>query len=287
MITAKLVLKNLWKSFLIARNSRLPSVLKREVIRGVWVLDRINIKRRSSINLIGYHITFLGEASFRYLFAEIFVNEVYLFETDTDKPVIFDCGSNIGMSVLFFKKLYPYANITAFEPDPSTFAVLDKNIKDNVLSGVTAHQVALGGRDGMVDFYRDDDEKSSSLLMSTLRNRHKGRHIKVPIKRLSSFVDSEIDLLKIDIEGAETDLIRDLVTTGKLRNARRIHLEYHHHIESERDSLSVVLGLLEGAGFGYQIRSEPDLRAPEGSFQDIAIYCYRKEKWRPSEDGSL
>ena len=58
------------------------------------------------IELLGYKISFMGEAHLRWLFGEIFMDASYFFHTDNDRPLIFDCGSNIGMSVLFFKKLY-------------------------------------------------------------------------------------------------------------------------------------------------------------------------------------
>jgi hypothetical protein len=74
------------------------------------------------IELLGYKISFMGEAHLRWLFGEIFMDASYFFHTDNDRPLIFDCGSNIGMSVLFFKKLYQNARIIAFEPDPATFA---------------------------------------------------------------------------------------------------------------------------------------------------------------------
>src|SRR5688500_10055596 len=53
---------------------------------------------------------------------EIFVREIYRFETDIRNPVIIDCGSNIGLSVLYFHKSYPGARILAFEPDAGNFS---------------------------------------------------------------------------------------------------------------------------------------------------------------------
>ena len=124
--------------------------------------------------------------------------------------------------------------------------------------------------------------------MSTLRQRHSGPSIVVPARRLSEFISTDIDLLKIDIEGAEREVLNDLATTGKLRNVRRLHLEYHHHIDASEDNLSSVLGLMEENGFGYQLRADvhqwpaEEQRSggrqwpTEASFQDISIYCYQK-----------
>jgi tRNA1(Val) A37 N6-methylase TrmN6 len=44
---------------------------------------------------------------------------------------VFDCGANIGFATIFFKWLFPKARIYAFEPDPATYALLEKNVKTN------------------------------------------------------------------------------------------------------------------------------------------------------------
>jgi FkbM family methyltransferase len=179
------------------------------------------------------------------------------------------------MSVLFFKKLYPNARIVAFEPDPITFETLRHNVNQNGLSDVDLHQIAIGERAGTIELFRDASPDSSSLVMSTLRQRHAGPGVMVPVRR-SEFISSEIDLLKIDIEGAEDAVLSDLTSSGKLRQAKRLHLEYHHHIDASADKLSGMLRLIEENGFGYQLRADSQPWPSEATFQDISIYCYRK-----------
>ena len=228
------------------------------------------------IDILGFRIKYLGESHFRYLINEVFLEGSYCFTAETESPLIFDCGSNIGASVLFFKKIYPKSRIVAFEPDPFTFDVLSENIAVNCLSNVQARRGALGAVDGEVEFYRDEAPESSSLLMSTIRERHSGPAVKVPAFRLSQFISSDVDLLKIDIEGAERDVLHDLAETGKLKYARRIHLEYHHHIDTSKDDLSSLLRLMENHGYGYQMRSSPWKWPIESEFQDVSIYFYKK-----------
>ncbi len=59
---------------------------------------------------------------------EIFVEEVYRFQSDTNTPLIIDCGSNIGLSIIYFKRLFPEAKIIGFEPDNEIFKILENNI---------------------------------------------------------------------------------------------------------------------------------------------------------------
>jgi hypothetical protein len=112
--------------------------------------------------------------------------------------------------------------------------------------------------------------------MSTLRQRHDGPGVTVPARCLSDFISSEIDLLKLDIEGAEDAVMGDLASTGKLRQIKCLHLEYHHHIDASADKLSSMLQLIEKNGFGYQLQTHNQRWPSEASFQDISIYCYRK-----------
>src|SRR5204862_7255452 len=55
--------------------------------------------------------------SFIWQFREIFVDEFYQFPTTSPNPVIFDCGTNIGTSIAYFRQTYPGARIVAFEAD--------------------------------------------------------------------------------------------------------------------------------------------------------------------------
>ena len=255
-------------------HSPLPKRFQKEIVRAHRSLGRPITS--NPVDLLGYKITFNGETHFRHLFNGIFVQAPYFFRATNDRPLIFDCGSNIGMSVLFFKKLYPNARIVAFEPDPFTFETLRRNVEQNRLSDVDLHQIALDDRVAEIEFFRDVSPESSSLTMSTLPQRHSGPSVVVPARRLSEFISSEVDLLKIDIEGAEDAVLTDLSRTGKLRQAKRLHLEYHHHIDGSVDKFSSTLRLIEENGFGYQMRADSFPWPAEGVFQDVAIYCYRK-----------
>ncbi len=99
----------------------------------------------------------------------------------------------------------------------------------------------------------------------------------VPQERLSSFFDQEIDFLKLDVEGAETGVLRDLIAADSLRHIRQLSIEYHHHIDAADDSFSKFLGALEQQGFGYQIKAQLLPGKPAGHFQDILVAAYRKD----------
>jgi FkbM family methyltransferase len=229
---------------------------------------------RPSQHILDFDVQYLNVHSLRYLYREIFVREEYLFPCEIQTPVIFDCGANIGMATLFFKWLFPRSRITAFEPDPTTFQFLCRNINENHLSDVFSHNVALWNDDGSVPFFVPENSRDS-LMMSTNPSRNGGRQIMVPSRKLSDYIDGPIDLLKLDVEGAEHKVICDLISSGKMKQVRRMFVEYHHNISADGGRLGAFLTMLEGCGFRYQINSWISPIAQRDRFQDVLLYAYR------------
>jgi FkbM family methyltransferase len=227
-------------------------------------------------NIAGLTVSYLDRDSLKYLFTEIFVKDTYWFHTDAAEPLIVDCGSNIGMSVLYFKMIYPHARVIAVEPSPEAFALLDENVRQNDLNDVTLRQCAVWDADGAIDFYYDPD-RPGSLLMSTISERMPKASRQVTAVSLSRLIEGPVDFLKMDIEGAELRVLRDLEMHDKLRFIRAMVIEYHHHIEPTADRLSELLHLLERSGFGYQLACDTMHFFKLGHFQDVLIRAYRKE----------
>jgi len=227
-----------------------------------------------SRKFLGFEVDHFNLESLRLLYDEIFVREEYFFNSDKVNPVIFDCGANIGMATLFFKWLYPESTVTAFEPDPDSFGLLQHNIKANHLQRVSAYNIALWDSEARIPFFVDDHEHGA-LTMSTKRDRGRGRQIEVEARRLSDFIAGPVDLLKVDVEGAETRVLCELIASGKMAYVRRMILEYHHHIGKEPAQLGSFFTMLEHSGWNYQLNTWSFPLSKVGSFQDILIYAYR------------
>jgi FkbM family methyltransferase len=228
------------------------------------------------VRMAGYEVKFCTYESFAYLFNEIFIDQEYFFVTENTKPFIIDCGSNIGMSILYFKMIYPSSIILAFEPDSEAFLCLERNVTANRLHSVDAHRNALSRTEGCIDFYYDQDNRGS-LGMSIIRARMPRHKQVVEAVRLSRFIEREVDFLKLDVEGAELDIIEELCSEGKLGYIKQMVIEFHHHIVPGADELSKILRLLEDAGFGYQIQSDLERPFRAQQFQDVLIFAYRKD----------
>ena len=239
-------------------------------------LLRARRPRRQEVNLLDYRVSYLSEGAYQLLLREIFFKGEYQFSSTTDSPLIVDCGANIGLAMLFFKRLYPKARVLCFEAEPVTASVLRKNVEQNHLLDVTVHNLMLSGAEGDFPFYTGVDE-AGILSMSANPNRVSNhREIIVKAGRLSRYIEGQVELLKLDVEGTESDVMMDLKSSGKLPLIRRMIIEYHHKIGGQSSSLAGFLLLLEEAGFEYQLTAagcDPITR--QGVYQDVLIGAYR------------
>ena len=235
---------------------------------------RRNGSTEKTENIAGYKMRYCDFGSFTYLFRELFLNQEYSFGTKNTKPFILDCGSNIGMSVLYFKIRFPEAEIIAFEPDKDAFACLKENVSFNVLKNVTVNNTAVSKREGPVGFWRGTG-KSGALGNTIYANPLKGM-VPAESTRLSKYVDRKVDFLKLDVEGAELEVISDLAEAGKLEMVEQMFIEYHLHMPEVDDAFSKLLRILETSGFGYQLGGELARPFHGGQFQALHIFAYNK-----------
>jgi FkbM family methyltransferase len=201
-----------------------------------------------------YQFEVVDCASFLAQFQEIFVNQMYSFRAETKTPVIVDCGANIGMSCAYFKELFPESKVVAFEADPTIAKVLANNIKINDIRGVEIVEKAVWVDDNGVDFSSDGADGGAI--------HGPGKSIKVPSVRLRQRIeeiDGTIDMLKIDVEGAETDVLID--SQQALDRVRHIFVEFHAWRDRPQ-RLDELLQVLRVANFRYYIQPIGNRRSP-------------------------
>ncbi len=186
------------------------------------------------------------------LLHEILLHEDYFFPTDTDTPRIIDGGTHMGMAIYYFKTRYPKAHITGFEPDPALRAMAEENVARNHYEDVTVLPYALAPTRGEVPFYRSEIwtmagalDNRRSQLGDTLET------IQVESVPLSEYLDGPIDFLKLDIEGAEADVL--LEAAEKLPNVAWLFCEVHLGGGAGSERLAQILTLLEAADFDVQV----------------------------------
>jgi FkbM family methyltransferase len=182
---------------------------------------------------IASKLTIRPRTSDRYVFEQIFLDDDYALHADLHPRFIVDAGANVGYASIYFANRYPNAEIVAIEPDATNFRILCENVKgypkvrpwraglwnkhgtllvDNSLSswGCTVSEVQ--------PYDKVDDNNACCIEAITvddvlLRSGHE-----------------RIDILKLDIEGAEREVFSDSCHSW-LSLTTVLILELHDHIK--------------------------------------------------------
>jgi len=201
-------------------------------------------------NLLGSNIKFTDGTSFFYTVNEIFHKGIYQFENH-GKPYIIDAGANIGLSIMYFKKMYPDAIIDAFEPDKNVFEVLVRNINELQYLNVTLINKAVWNSETTMTFISEGAD-AGRLHGESLKPEQNVAAVNVAAVRLRPYLERQVDFLKIDIEGAEIVVLKDCLDL--LMNVRNLFVEFHSFVNKPQ-LLSELLMILENAGFRYYVES--------------------------------
>jgi FkbM family methyltransferase len=149
----------------------------------------------------------VSEFSDLHVIREAFGDRVYALPEHLQPRTIVDLGANIGASVLWFNRRFQNAEIHAVEPDRRALEKLRRNVAG--LSGVTVHHAAVAGEDGERTFYHADHAWSSSLVAEAARGGRPGTvtALALPALLRERVGRERVDLLKLDIEGAEWEVL--------------------------------------------------------------------------------
>lgn len=257
-----------------------PSTTAETDTRLAWLASRTPRYRPGAFVFAFGRLRYVDVLSFRWQYAEIFGRHAYDFDCARPDPVILDCGANVGLSVIAFKHRYPTAHITAFEADPQIAEVLTANLTAAGLADVTVVQAAAWTQAGSVRFTRDGADAGR---VDSASGRDEVRAI-----RLADFVPGRVDLLKLDIEGAEYAVLEDLCQTGRIKQIDRVVCEVHGRMP-DREGVGRILTRLAEEGFSFTIaaaRSAPDLAGPAEPtpfvFPRDGKFLLHLFAWRPS-----
>ncbi|ADE55559.1 FkbM family methyltransferase [Coraliomargarita akajimensis] len=209
----------------------------------------------------------------------------YGFQPRNAKPVIIDCGANIGFSVQFFRENYPNATIHAFEADPDIYRnkLLPRLQSNQLISpDLVCENKAVWIDSHGISFYSDGG--LSGNCFQAVPQTADRTPIQVESVRLRDILNQydSVDFLKIDIEGAETTVLEDC--KDSLGHIDHIFIEYHS-FTSGKQTLAQLLGILEQADFRYQLAEDYNptgfywSKSDNGNGMDcqVKIYAQRLE----------
>jgi FkbM family methyltransferase len=166
-------------------------------------------------------------------FNEVIKDEVYkniLSKLKRCETVI-DLGANIGLASLYFASHYPSSKLLAVEPNPPTYEILSANLRDLVNAGRcrTLRAAVWGSEKKLVADPAQAHDHYSAFATRELTGEENGGETMqgFPITKIIS--DSgfdRVDLLKVDIEGAEVELFKN--DLDWLKKVGAIAIEFHN-----------------------------------------------------------
>jgi FkbM family methyltransferase len=206
-------------------------------------------------------VSFRKNQSDLYILRENFIEQIYRYDglPRNDVRTVVDFGANAGLSALYFQAQYPNARLLCVEPVSHNIEMLERNRDQNDFEW-TLLKAAVAGKSGEITLYPNEWWSSSTTTehVAEAREGNDGRLEKiyalppetVPALTVQEILDSNdldvVDLLKMDIEGAEEAVFQ--ADTSWLSRVRVLIIEIH---DKYVDRLAIEQHL-KSAGFVKQ-----------------------------------
>jgi FkbM family methyltransferase len=167
--------------------------------------------------------------------------------------LIVDLGANIGLVDRWFLTQYPGAEVIAVEPEPTNLATLRVNVAGLPVKVVPA---AIGLTERTVRLHTDAGEHGFTMVGEPAAGK---AYVEVPVVTMASILgDAEtIDLLKVDIEGAEEELFSEC--SGWIGKVKMLLVECHGHYKIEQLVADMKRGGADFRVLEYDPKPEWDL----------------------------
>jgi FkbM family methyltransferase len=163
------------------------------------------------------------------IFREIFLDLDYDFKLKFKPEFIIDCGANIGLTSIFFTNKYPDATIIAIEPDKLNFEMLLKNT--GYYSNIKCINAGVWNKESYLKVEDKFGSGAACLITSEVTVDYSDKIKAYSISNiLQKYEKTEIDILKIDIEGSEKELFKSGYEEW-LPNSKTIMIELHDYYQ--------------------------------------------------------
>jgi FkbM family methyltransferase len=194
---------------------------------------------------------------------EIFLNNIYTFTKATDQKlkslqekdggegVILDIGANIGIATAYFKDKYPNIRVIAIEASPINYNQLIKNIEVNKFKNIVTINKFVSRKNEQICFYHLKHKPGGSFgegykfADPSVTKEFDVETIKIDdvIKGLKNIV------IKIDVEGAEYEILEDLALSENVSEVLEITAEVSTFNQADYEKLNMVLNSFYNLGF--------------------------------------
>jgi FkbM family methyltransferase len=177
----------------------------------------------------------------------------------TSESIIYSLG--VGEDIIFDVEIIKEFNVSveAFDPTPNSIKWLENTATPD---NFNFHPFGISNQDGDLKLYPLVIKGKKSSTMFTLDNEcssDESEFVEIPVKRLSTIMTElkhqKIDILKMDIEGAEYDVIDDLLQSNL--DVKQLLVEFHHRFETiGRKKSEDIIKKLNNSGYKIFFISE-------------------------------
>lgn len=197
------------------------------------------------------------------------------FETDfissliKEGDVVVDAGANIGYYTLLLAKLVGNTGkVYSFEPNPSSFNILRKNIKKNGINNVQSFDVALCDNNGHGKLYINDYNKGDNRIY---RIDDKQDGITIKNASLDQIIPphEHVDFIKMDTQGAEVLILKGMKRILKNYRPMMIIEYWPIGLKRARTGAKELLEILTANGYQYQMIDENTGKLIEITAQEL------------------
>ncbi len=243
------------------------------------IADVLTLNKGFTRTINNYSVRF--PAKWARYFESDYEKENVAFLAKTCKPgmTVIDIGAHLGlMSVIIAKLVGKKGKVYAFEPTPSTFALLKKIIVLNKFTEIISPiNKAASNFTGLVDFFVDDHEGSNanSLVNRSDKNRTSQ---KTEVDTLDNIVEglklAKLDLIKIDAEGSELDVMNGAKKSIDKYKPIIILAIHPPLIKNNGQRTEDIYDLIQSLGYTVNFRSEiltKDIFCSNPDFFDVHL----------------
>jgi FkbM family methyltransferase len=186
-----------------------------------------------------------------------------------------DVGANQGLYTLWLARVAAGGHVYAFEPDPELFECLKQNVRNNVLTNISAIRAAASNRSGTLPFTANrlnrGDNRVTENPSSSLE------HVKA-VTLDEILAHSRLDLLKIDVQGFEIEVLLGAHETLRNNPGLTIAFEFWPYgLRQAGHQPTELLDLLREAGFQIAVLGQDGTlgRVPKGAprWEKEMQYC--------------
>ena len=236
----------------------------RKIYRRVWMMVSQAVIPKGShairhVHLKHFEILVLANEDVGRLIAIFrdFEPEESKFFQGILKPddICFDVGGNVGYFSMLMAERARQGAVHVFEPIPLNAAIVRANAELNNFTNITINNVAVGDVLGNIDFSVSVDSAYSSMKATGTKAEEKS--ISVPILTLDSYIQQHdiprVDIIKVDVEGAEDMVIRGAINLlNDLSRRPRIVLLELFDVNLKPFGTTVVEIIARMMDYGYQ-----------------------------------